>query len=158
VHSTGRVRLLVQQLNHAGFNVQLSHVHEGMPNGISLFGPDRRLIIKMSDFQFRRLRYNKGKRKVDDAGGEVQRMRMLRSKVVSAAVAARRKGFSDGTHHKTVKFAATGGSSQPGLPWLRVFLVRLLCSCGLHGGGGSANLVQAAVEPTRCATCLACSE
>ena len=144
--------MLVQHLIQAGFSVQLSHVRDGIPNGIALFGPDRRLIIKMSDFQFRRLRYNKGKHKVDDAGGEVQRMRMLRSKIVGAAVDARRKGFAMPPHQKTPKPAAARGSPRPGAPWLRVLLVRLLRSCGLHGGGGSAKLVQAAVDPTRCTT------
>lgn len=151
MHSTERVRLLVQHLNQAGFSVQLSHVRDGMPNGIALFGPDRRLIIKMSDFQFRRLRYNKRKRKVDDAQGEVQRMRMLRSKVVDAATDARSKGFAVLPHHEATKVAATGGSLRPRVPWRRLLLVRLLRSFAL-GRGSSASLVQAAVDPAGCAT------
>jgi len=152
VHSTGRVHLLVQQLNQAGFSVQLSHVRDGMPNGVALFGPDRRLIIKMSDFQFRRLRYNKRKGKVDDAQGEVQRMRMLRSKIVGAATDARRKGFAMPPHHEATKIASTESSLRPGaVPWRRLLLLRLLRSCA-PGRGGSANLMQAAVDPAGCAT------
>lgn len=133
-------------LNASGFHVQLTHVRsDTMLNAIGLYGPDRRAVYRHADFQQMRLRYNRRQGKATVAAGEVEHLRRLRTEIVAAAVAARKKGFK--VVHVDPHTKIPSAPRMP-VPMWRMLLGRamLFAQCRLGGGKAAAAAVKVAAD------------